>query len=114
MKKEAVIFIEHINQSIILIESFMKGVSENIFKGNKEKQSAVIRQIEIIGEAAKNVPESFRRKHPEVEWKKIAGARDKLAHFYFGVDLDIVWDIIESELPKLKKQIKEILKKETA
>ena len=112
--KEDSIFLKHILEEIEKIENSLSGVSEMKFKNNVDYVDMTVRRIEIIGEAAKNLSKSLVNGHPEVEWKKIAGARDKLAHFYFGVDLDIVWDIIESELPKLKKQIKEILKKETA
>jgi uncharacterized protein with HEPN domain len=76
---------------------------------NKEKQNALIRSIEIIGEATKNLSSDFRKKHPSVPWKKIAGMRDRLTHHYFGVDFTRVWNVVKDDLPKLKKQIKEIL-----
>lgn len=71
---------------------------------------AVIRSLEIIGEAAKKLDDEFKANHPHVEWKKIAGTRDKLIHEYFGVDYDIVWDIIENKLPELKDYVDNILK----
>ena len=110
MKKDPKIFIEHILESILKIESFSKGLTrENFFK-DELRQSAVIRQLEIIGEAAKNIPESFRIKYSIIEWKKIAGTRDKLSHGYFGVDLSTVWDVIKDDLPELKKNIEKIIK----
>jgi len=112
MKRDALVFIKHILDSIKRIESFIKNVSEKSFIGNEEKQSAVIRQLEIIGEAAKNVPELFRKKHQEIPWNDIAKTRDKIIHYYFRVDLDIIWDIIKNNLPELKRDIKEILEKE--
>ena len=105
-------FVKHILESIKRIESFMEKVSEESFRTNEEKQSAVIRQIEIIGEATKNLPESFRKKYKDVSWADIAKTRDKMIHHYFGVDLDIVWEIIKEEIPKLKKQIKKIKENE--
>ena len=111
-KRDSLIFINHISNSIGLIENFILNVSEEDFKNNEEKQSAVIRQIEIIGEAVKNIPESFREKYHNILWSEIARARDKFIHHYFGIDLDIVWDIVKKDLPKLKKKIKLILKNE--
>ncbi|MBU2576694.1 MAG: DUF86 domain-containing protein [Nanoarchaeota archaeon] len=105
MSKEPLIFIEHILESIQNIESFIKNSSKNYFLKNKEKQSAVIRQIEIIGEAVKNIPDSFRKKYPDIPWIRIAGMRDKLMHHYFGVDLKTVWKVIKENLPGLKKDI---------
>ena len=90
MKKDSSIFIKHILESMDNIEDFVRGISKDFFIKNKEKHSAVIRQIEIIGEAVKNLPDQLKNKHPNVPWNKIAGMRDKLMHHYFGVDLETV------------------------
>jgi uncharacterized protein with HEPN domain len=66
---------------------------------------AVVRNLEIIGEAAKMIPDSIRVQYPNIEWKKISGLRDILAHHYFEVDLDIVWDIIQNKLPELERDL---------
>ena len=108
MKKEPLIFIKHILESIKNIESFSQGLSKNKFEKDRLKQSAIIREIEIIGEAVKNLPIEFTVKYPYVEWSKIAGTRDKIIHHYFGIDSDIIWDIIKHDLPDLKKEIKKI------
>ena len=109
---ESVPYIQHIRDAIKDIESFTKNLTKEQFLKNKLRQSAVVRQLEIIGEATKNIPENFRKKYPETKWKKIAGTRDKISHHYFDVNLSIIWDIIENDLPILKEQIKDILEKE--
>lgn len=111
MIKDPLIFIEHILESIRLIESFFKNIPKDKLRKDKLRQSAVIRELEVIGEAIKNLPVEFTDKYPNIEWRKLAGLRDKLIHHYFGVDLNIVWEVIEKDLPDLKKKLKEILKK---
>ncbi len=112
MKREAIVFVKHISDSIRRIDSFMGGVSEENFLNNEEKQSAVVRQLEIIGEAVKNIPDSFMKKYPIIPWNDIAKTRDKIIHHYFGVDLNTIWKVVNENIPELKKEIEEILKKE--
>lgn len=109
MKKDFKIFLEHIKESIEEIERHTENMSEKEFMDDTKTQDAVFRRIEIIGEAVKNIPPDFKRKNTQVEWREIAGTRDKLIHEYFGVDLDLVWEIINKDIPKLKKQILKIL-----
>ena len=71
-----------------------------------------MRSLEVVGEAVKNLSDEFRKKYPEIPWKEIAGMRDKLIHEYFGVNYRIVWKTVQQEIPKLKKQVEEIMKKE--
>ena len=111
-KKNAMIFLEHILESINDIESFIHDVSKEELGKNREKLNAVVRSIEIIGEAAKNISSSFKKEYPKVAWREIAGARDVLIHHYFGIDLNILWEIIKKDIPTLKKQILEIKEKE--
>ena len=108
MKRGIGLFIEDILNSIKNIEEFSKSLDKEKFSKDILRQSAIIRQLEIIGEAAKNIPDSFREKYPRIAWKDIAGVRDILSHAYFGVNLDRVWKIIETDLPKLKKEISRI------
>ncbi len=105
MKKEEGVFIEHIIDNIEKIESFTKNISKKSFLENEEKQYAVIRAIEIIGEAVKNLPSLFREKYPKVPWIKIAGMRDKITHHYFGIDLNAVWKVVKEGVLDLKTKI---------
>ncbi len=109
MNKEPLIFIEHISESIEKIESYAKNLTKEKLTKDTKVQDAIIRRIEVIGEAAKNLPDGFKKWHPEVEWSEIIRTRDKITHHYFGVDLDIVWDIVKRDLPGLKKKIQVIL-----
>ena len=108
MKRDIGLFIEDILKSIKNIEEFSKNLNKEKFSRNNLRQSAIIRQLEIIGEAVKNIPDSFRGKYSKIAWKDIAGFRDILSHAYFGVNLERVWNIIENDLPKLKEEINKI------
>ena len=103
-------YLKHILDAILNIEKFIEGVNKENFLGNVEKQYAVLRGLEIIGEATKNLSEELKKKHPNIPWKEIAGMRNKLIHQYFGVNLDLVWETIKTKLPELKNQISRILK----
>lgn len=109
MTKPVSVFLHHIIDSIELIEDFTKDVSKNEFLQSPKTQDAVIRRLEIIGEATKNLQKSFTQKYPDVPWSEIARTRDKLVHGYFGVDLQITWNVITDDLPELKEKIKKIL-----
>ena len=106
--KDDFIFVEHILDSIGAIEEFSKGMTEKELVSNRLKQSAIVREIEVIGEAAKNISDEFKNQHKEVPWKEIIGTRDKLIHHYFGVDLAIIWQIIVKFLPDLKNELDRI------
>ena len=112
MKKEGITFIEHILECIKLIEEYLKDKSREDFLTSVQLQDSVIRRIEIIGEAVKNIPNDVKDKYPDIPWKKIAGMRDKLIHEYFGVDYKIVWDVVSNKIPKLKEKLKGIIEKE--
>ena len=102
MIKDPSILIEQMLESIDLIETYVDNVSYDDFKDSTQLQDAVIRRIMIIGEAVKNLPEEFKIDHPEISWKDIAGMRAVLIHTYFGIDLNLTWETIEQDIPKLK------------
>jgi uncharacterized protein with HEPN domain len=104
------IFLIHIMESCENIKDFSNNLKKLELGKNRMKQSAIVRELEIIGEAVKQLPISFTTKYPYIEWSKIAGMRDKLIHHYFGVDLDMVEEVIKKDIPILKKEVENILK----
>lgn len=110
MKRDPLLFIDDILESINLINEYLQGVTEEQFHVSIEKQDSIVRRIEIIGEATKNLPDDFKEKYPETPWKDMAGMRDKIIHQYFGINFMTVWDTAKNMLPPLKVQIEEVLK----
>lgn len=108
-KRVAKLYIKDIIDAINNIEKYTCGLSFEDFSHKQITIDAVIRNFEIIGEAAKHVPASLRSREKDIPWKEMAGMRDKIIHEYFGVDLDIVWKTIKEQLPAIKKIIKRIL-----
>jgi len=107
--KDNRVFLNHILDEInFLIEETKKIKFEQFMKDELLKR-ACTRSLEIIGEAVKNLSPDFRKKYKDIEWKKIAGMRDKIIHYYFGVNWDVVWAMIKNQLSKLKEQIEKIL-----
>jgi uncharacterized protein with HEPN domain len=102
MKHEEV-FLKHILEEINFLAKETEGLKFEEFIQNEVLKRACSRSIEIIGEAVKNLSADFKKRHKEIEWKKVAGLRDKIIHYYFGVNWDIVWDVIKNRLPKLKE-----------
>ena len=106
--KDDQVFLRHIADAIAKIESYV-AVGRETFMAESHWQDAVVRQLEIIGEATKHLSGGLRASHPEVPWRRIAGFRDVLVHDYMGVDLVAVWEVTQRSLPELKQQIEQIL-----
>jgi uncharacterized protein with HEPN domain len=102
-------YLADIREAIQRIEQYTAGLSYEQFLADGKTQDAVIRNIEILGEAVKHLPAELIAAHAAVEWKSIAGMRDKLVHDYFGVNLDILWDVVTTKLPPLRVQIDKII-----
>lgn len=109
MKDEAV-YLKHILDAVKKIESYTSGGRKTFFQSTLI-QDAVIRNLEIIGEAVRNLPAEFRRRHPEVPWRSITALRNVLIHEYFGVELEIVWRVVTRRLPSLKRYVEMLLAK---
>jgi uncharacterized protein with HEPN domain len=105
-------YLHDILNAIVDIESFIKNMNYDEFLNDRKTINAVIRSIEVIGEAAKKIPESMRKKTPLIPWKKMAGMRDKMIHEYFGIDYQIVWKTAIAVLPGLKDKITELIDQE--
>ena len=109
MKKDDSIYLSHILDSIAKIITYTQDLNQEAFITNKLVQDASIRNIVIIGEAAKNLSSEYRLKHPGIDWKGMAGMRDKLIHHYMGVDILAVWGVIIDVLPDLNQKISKLL-----
>lgn len=107
-KREWRLFIEDILESIELIEGYVKNIEFKDFAKDRKTIDAVVRNFEIIGEASKYISEGIKNKYPDIDWKGMIGLRNRIAHEYFGISLEIVWNILKEELPKLKEQMKHI------
>ena len=108
MKRDIKLFLEDILESIKAIEEYSKGMNKEKLELSRLIQNAIIREIKIIGQAVKNIPINIKNEHKEIEWRKIAGMRDIIIHGYFRVDLNAVWNVIEKDIPILKKQIEKL------
>jgi uncharacterized protein with HEPN domain len=109
MIRNIAIYVKDVLTNMRNAEQFVEGMTFEQFSADKKTSYAVARCIEIIGEAVKNVPAAVRRKHPGIPWKEIAGMRDKLIHFYFGVDAQKVWLVVKERIPQMKPLFEKVL-----
>ncbi|MBN1918196.1 MAG: DUF86 domain-containing protein [Verrucomicrobia bacterium] len=112
MPRSPLEYLRHILDEIEYLIAEKQGLTQERFSRDATLQRAFVRSLEIIGEASKKVPADLKDRYPAVQWKVIGGMRDRLIHDYFGVDYDIVWDVIENKIPELREHILTILKQE--
>jgi uncharacterized protein with HEPN domain len=111
-KRPIELLLNDIRQAIDRIEQYIKSLSFDGFSDDQKSVDAVVRNLEIMGEAAKRLPEELKEKYSEIEWHKVVGLRHRIVHEYFGIDLEIVWQILHKDLPDLKKKIVQIISDE--
>jgi len=109
VSREYRLFLNDMRQACEKVVRFTKGLTREQLLANEEKFDAVMRNLEIIGEAAKHIPPEVRQQHGQIDWSKVAGLRDVVIHQYFGLDTDILWDIIAHKIPALREQLKATL-----
>ena len=101
--------LEDIAEAAEAIGEFTAGTTKADLARDRKTRDAVIRNLEVIGEAVKKLPEEPRSRHPEIEWSRIAGLRDILIHDYFGIDMDIIWDVVQTKVPDLARRVRQML-----
>ena len=110
MSRNITLYVKDILQNMLEAEEFLEGMSYEQFISDKRTLNAVLRSIEVIGEAAKNIPDEIRVKYPDIPWKEMAGMRDKVIHFYFGVDKEVIWFVIKDRVPTIRPLIERTLR----
>ena len=111
MEQDDLVYLEDIKEAINYINEYVSGLSQHDFASQKIVQDAVVRQLEIIGEATKRLSTSIRQENQQIPWKKMAGMRDRLIHGYFDVNVEEVWLTVQRDLPELQRQVNTILTK---
>jgi uncharacterized protein with HEPN domain len=114
MSFSALEYLRHILDETEYLLCETEKLSQNEFVQNQTLRRAFVRSIEVIGEATKKIPDDLKQRYSQIEWKAIAAMRDRLIHGYFGVDYEIVWDVVTNKIPTLKDQIERILREESA
>ena len=107
--REIADYLADILNAIVEIDDFVREMNYEEFTTDKKTINAVIRSLEVLGEATKHIPATFRKKHPDIPWSKMAGLRDVLIHDYMGVDLMTVWKVVKERLPEVKVQIERLI-----
>jgi len=112
MSRNEIMYLQDIAESCEKIVRFTAGLTRSELLRDQKTYDAVVRNLEIVGEAAKHISDEIREQLPNIEWRKVAGLRDMLAHVYFGIDDDILWDVIQNKVPQLAKSTNAFLNKE--
>ncbi|HDQ03017.1 MAG TPA: DUF86 domain-containing protein [Deltaproteobacteria bacterium] len=113
MKRVLLDYLTDILDAINDIETFLKNTDFNKFQSDNMRRNAVVRSLEIIGEASRNIPDELRQQYKDIPWKRMAGMRDKLIHGYFGVDYESVWAVATERIPELKKPLQKMIKEQS-
>ena len=111
MSRNARIYLEDIAECCAKILRYIEGMAQRELIGDEKTYDARVRNLEVIGEAAKQIPENIREQLPQIEWKKMSGMRDMLIHAYFGIDNDILWDVLQNKIPEIARTIRFYLDK---
>jgi len=111
-KRPIDLLLNDICQAIDRIEQYIENLSFDAFSEDQKSVDAVVRNLEIIGEAAKRLPDELKEKYSEIEWHKVVGLRHRIVHEYFGIDIEIIWQILQKDLPALKHKIMQIMSEE--
>jgi len=109
MSRDPRVYLEDVLESIRRIKTYVSGIDQESLAADELRLDAVVRNLEVIGEAVKQLPDELTQQQSHVEWRKIAGLRDILIHHYFGIDVGIIWDVVQNKLPDLELQIRAIL-----
>jgi uncharacterized protein with HEPN domain len=107
-KRPINLLLNDIRQALDRIEQYIKNLSFDAFSDDQKSVDAVVRNLEIIGEAASRLPDEFKEKYSEIEWYKVVGLRHRIVHEYFGIDLEIIWQILQKDLPELRQKFTRI------
>jgi len=113
MSRSSLEYLRHILDEVIYLEGRAEGLSKDEFMQNETLKRAFVRSLEVIGEATKNIPMSLRQKYSHIDWRAMAGMRDRLIHRYFGIDYDLVWDVVINKMPILHQEVQQITQKES-
>lgn len=111
--RDYILFVEDILTAVEKIETYTGSMTYDEFATTSVIIDAVIRNFEVIGEATKNIPKRIKNRFPEIPWKEAAGFRDVLIHHYFGIDVEAVWDTVQTNIPDFKEQMERVLRAET-
>lgn len=113
MSRDYNLYLQDIVNAADRIASYVKDMTRSEFEADQMRIDAVIRNLQIIGEAVKKIPDSIREDYPSVAWHNIAGLRNRVIHVYFNIDMDVIWDVVQSKLPPLRMQIQQLIKEKS-